>query len=87
MRPISSATRIRIADYLQRTTGASPADAVVKATKILDFMEACGVDVVMPGWVPVIDDARPGPKPFRWEDLADNLSEMEDREPWKPYNA
>lgn len=88
MRPISSAVRMRIADRIQRQTNCSAAEAVVKATAVIHFIDACGLDLVMPGWVPIDGDAPEArKKTFRWEDLAGNLSELEDRAPWKPYDA
>ncbi len=89
MRPISSATRGRIATYLQRQNNYSIADSIIKATEILHFMDACGLDVVMPGWVPVNEDSpatnqRP-PTSVRWEDLARSISiDTTDRKPWLP---
>ena len=92
-RPISSPVRLRVADYLHRSQKLPFAEALIAATKLITDLDAAGVDVVMPGWVPVTDEEvahvpSPAARPRRWEDLAKTIDiDVMAREPWRPYNA
>lgn len=93
MRPISPLLRSKLVAGLQREArDLSLADALVQATEMLKLLDRCGLDVVLPGWVPVNDDVpqnvvRPVRRPT-WEDLARTLpSDYEERKPWLPYDA
>ncbi len=85
MKPISSAVRLKLADHLQRTGRFGIADSVARATEILNWMDAAGVEVVMPGWVPVVEGISqklPG-RPRSWEDLKGAIPEdWDERKPW-----
>ncbi len=62
-RPIAPIVLIRMTAAFTKK-GATPQDAVKKAQAALSFIEEAGLDVVVPGWVPV-DEPEPAPTP-RW---------------------
>ena len=75
---------MRLAGRLKVSRGLAPAIAVIEATKLIEFIESAGLDVVMPDWVPIDEDA---PKQERrrlsWDDLPRPSEDWENRKPWR----
>ncbi len=89
-RPISPIVRFRLALRF-RKNGHDHATAAKMATQAIEFIESAGLEVVMPGWVPVIDEEITVGKHDPWLDLVKNANkladELDERKPWRPYDA
>jgi hypothetical protein len=84
-RPVSPIVRLRLATRIRASEGCSPAEAILKATLMIQFVESAGVDLVMPGWVPIDQDGPVRPRSLSWDDLPKPSEEVLEREPWRMY--
>jgi hypothetical protein len=60
---------------------------VFKATVMIKFLESAGLDLVMPGWVPIEQDGPTGPRSISWDDLPKPSDDLLEREPWRMYES
>jgi len=87
MRPVSPIVRLRLATRIRAVEGCSPAEAVFKATAMIQFVDSAGLDIVMPGWVPIDQDGPAKPRSVTWDDLPKPSEDLLERAPWRPYDA